>query len=557
MEESKKYKIVIISDVHGKWGRVTVPPCDLLISCGDFSFKGEPHMIKDFHKWLNKQPAKHIISGLANHECLDKDTELLTKRGWIKYTDIQKEDKVLSINSNNKSTWTNIDNIIVKKSKYIYEYKKGNIDLAITENHRIPYYFYYSYKKELSDLKYATYKNLPYQIKLISSIKNGNYEYDIKDDEIRLLSWVLTDGSCTKSSGAFYIYQSKVEGIEKIKTILENLGCQYKLNYRHREIKEICGKAIKTQLPQGVFTLHKEHTSILSRFIGRGKVINKEPFNKFSSRQIKILLTSMMDGDGSWCKTRYTAGALNGKKEFLDWVQTLAVQAGIRSSLVNYRDNDWRLNLAFSVNTVIAINLKEKLVKKEYNDIVWCIQTKYTNFMVRRGGKAYFTGNCWVEQNFEEAKALAVEQCPRVNFIDEGLLEIEGLKIWYSAITPFFHNWAYNRFRGPDIRKHWSKIPENTDILITHGPPYGILDVVSDGSRQGCQDLLDRVKELKNLKGHFFGHLHENSGILEQDGITFVNAAICNDAYKPVFNAKVLELTINKDKTYKVDIIQK
>lgn len=61
-------KIVAISDVHGKWDKLNISECDLLISVGDYSFRGETHMIIDFHKWLNKQPATHIISIQGNHE---------------------------------------------------------------------------------------------------------------------------------------------------------------------------------------------------------------------------------------------------------------------------------------------------------------------------------------------------------------------------------------------------------------------------------------------------------------------------------------------------------
>ncbi|MBC7410804.1 MAG: metallophosphoesterase, partial [Arcicella sp.] len=63
---------------------------------------------------------------------------------------------------------------------------------------------------------------------------------------------------------------------------------------------------------------------------------------------------------------------------------------------------------------------------------------------------------------------------------DSGIL-IEGLHIWGSPIQPWFYDWAFNRKRGKDIRKHWDLIPTNTDILITHGPPFGILDATERG----------------------------------------------------------------------------
>src|ERR1035437_242775 len=61
-------KIVAISDTHCKWNKLVIPECDILISAGDYSFRGEPHVVKDFHQWLDKQPAKHIISVQGNHE---------------------------------------------------------------------------------------------------------------------------------------------------------------------------------------------------------------------------------------------------------------------------------------------------------------------------------------------------------------------------------------------------------------------------------------------------------------------------------------------------------
>ncbi|MFN0204333.1 MAG: metallophosphatase domain-containing protein, partial [Bacteroidia bacterium] len=85
-----------------------------------------------------------------------------------------------------------------------------------------------------------------------------------------------------------------------------------------------------------------------------------------------------------------------------------------------------------------------------------------------------------------------------VIYLNDSGCEIEGIRIWGSPIQPWFFDWAFNRKRGEEIRKHWALIPENTDILITHGPPYGILDkVVRDNSPVGCRDLLKKVQEIQ------------------------------------------------------------
>src|ERR1700722_16407724 len=61
-------KICAISDVHNKYQNLIIPECDILISCGDYSFRGEPKEVKDFHTWFNYQPGKYKISVQGNHE---------------------------------------------------------------------------------------------------------------------------------------------------------------------------------------------------------------------------------------------------------------------------------------------------------------------------------------------------------------------------------------------------------------------------------------------------------------------------------------------------------
>lgn len=145
----------------------------------------------------------------------------------------------------------------------------------------------------------------------------------------------------------------------------------------------------------------------------------------------------------------------------------------------------------------------------------------------------------WVESNFPLAKEIAEKACPRVKFIDEGPLEIEGIKIWCSAVQPEFYNWAWNVPRGEQIRKHWDRIPAGIELLVTHGPPYGILDTAyDDGEHLGCEQLNIAVCALYKLKLHIFGHIHGGSGIKKYEfpmhETTFVNASICNEQYKPV-----------------------
>ena len=63
-----------------------------------------------------------------------------------------------------------------------------------------------------------------------------------------------------------------------------------------------------------------------------------------------------------------------------------------------------------------------------------------------------------------------------VIYLNDSGVTVEGIRIWGSPIQPWFYDWAFNRQRGAEIKKHWDLIPENTDILMTHGPAFGIHD---------------------------------------------------------------------------------
>jgi len=101
---------------------------------------------------------------------------------------------------------------------------------------------------------------------------------------------------------------------------------------------------------------------------------------------------------------------------------------------------------------------------------------------------------------------------PSITYLEDNSIIIDGIKIYGSPWQPRFHNWAFNVNRGWDIAQKWEKIPQDTDILITHGPLHGILDNTYAGQRVGCEDLYNRVMEVKP-KVHCYGHIHFDYGM--------------------------------------------
>lgn len=117
----------------------------------------------------------------------------------------------------------------------------------------------------------------------------------------------------------------------------------------------------------------------------------------------------------------------------------------------------------------------------------------------------------------------------------------KGVKFYGSPWTPMFNNWAFMQ-NDDELAQVWNKIPEDTDVLITHGPPKSILDRNQEGELCGSETLYNRVKRLDKLKAHVFGHIHEGYGQVKIDTTTFYNCSILNRAYQIQNKPTIIEL---------------
>ena len=134
-----------------------------------------------------------------------------------------------------------------------------------------------------------------------------------------------------------------------------------------------------------------------------------------------------------------------------------------------------------------------------------------------------------------------LEKYPDITYLEDsvcGYLNEEGteaVKIYGSPWQPEFHNWAFNLPRmGWELKLKWEQIPDDTDILVTHGPPYGILDkAYGNPMPLGCELLAEEVVK-KKPKIHVFGHIHGGYGYKYVDGTNYINAAILNDDYEMI-----------------------
>lgn len=124
---------------------------------------------------------------------------------------------------------------------------------------------------------------------------------------------------------------------------------------------------------------------------------------------------------------------------------------------------------------------------------------------------------------------------------DEGA-EITERRFRGSPWQPRFRDWGFDLDRGPELAARWARIPRETDVLVTHGPPHGVLDRVARGGRAvGCEDLAARLGRL-DVSLHVFGYIHEAAGSsVDGAGRVAVNASACTLALRPTNAPLVLD----------------
>jgi len=134
-----------------------------------------------------------------------------------------------------------------------------------------------------------------------------------------------------------------------------------------------------------------------------------------------------------------------------------------------------------------------------------------------------------------ELERIGKEECKRLLtnciYLENEFIEVGGFKIFGSPFSPEFNRWSFMRYDN-DLKEIWATIPLETEILITHCPPFGILDqVLPRDDSQGSRTLKDRVKDVHPYL-HLFGHIHEGFGQYTDGKTDYYNCSVLDEQYK-------------------------
>lgn len=183
--------------------------------------------------------------------------------------------------------------------------------------------------------------------------------------------------------------------------------------------------------------------------------------------------------------------------------------------------------------------------------LMWLESQLYTT-------KLFIAGN---HDHLLEQKPELIEKIlklfPNIIYLQDSEVTIDGIKFYGAPWIPTNREgkaFSYLRTDHTSADSHWAKIPDDTDVLITHGPAYNKLDKIMRPIRKdqtklnlGCPELGERIKDV-NPQLHICGHIHSSQGILDvsEPTTTYINAASLGEDYQYSNKRRYIEWEILK-----------
>jgi len=413
--------------------------------------------------------------------CVDEETEILTKRGFVFQDDLQLHDKIITLDKTGTVQWSELDEIFRKEVDMdCLEFNARNFNALVTPNHR---WLLQPYRGAGEMFFRETEEMIGRYARIPKTLEHDGATHKIKrykDWYVELLAWIFSEGYYCKQKNkndySVIISQSELENpqwCDEIRGIFRKAKIEWK-EYNYSGIIQFrfayrLGEKIKRIFP------------------------TKEPsiefINELTRSQCKLFVDTFAKGDG-WCDSSGTWAITQKSKQTTEALCVAAVLAGYAPS-IQYptKARDWHTIRMTQFKTVETAELKP--VIKRYKGIIWCPSTKYGTFYARRKGRCYWTGNTLptdadvkVMVGGKFNRIIAMNQCMLDDVADKD--SVEQKKVGESMIY----------FRGTWTKKAAMMIP--SDRLMHDEKDTSKLDVVADYQA--------RLQHSKFKQTHTFSH---------------------------------------------------
>lgn len=386
-----------------RWNSI-VKPEDTVFHIGDFVFYGG----KEAPEGITKaQEIQNMLNGTVihlqgNHDCFSKDTRLLTIEGWKNYNEVKKGELIPTVNLIKQYVeYKPIKQVIINSVNKGYGFKSRSSEGLFSDNHR-HLVMGFNWGKCGKKYKIKTSKDLWSNKSgnvLIDSFKSKNLDYNITDDELKLLGWIYTDGSIGRGSApnsifrCINIWQSKPKYVKEIDALLQRLGLKHSKikGKKRKKVKIICGKKIKSSLRGYVYYIYAEYAR---KFLKKIKIDAKYEIPSWlyqiSDRQMEVLINEMVKGDGTFMQSG--SRVIWGQKFFLDKILGLCITHGRSANVVETKRKDYYLCVHKQNSGVKYISPKNRYII-DYNDIMWDVNVENHLIFTELNGKPLITGN--------------------------------------------------------------------------------------------------------------------------------------------------------------------
>ncbi len=343
----------------------------------------------------------------AHQFCLSEDTELLTSKGWMRYTQVRKGDKAFSYNTReNRLELNQIKKILIREhtGDLVKLFNEDSIDSLVTGDHRVLCCTRTTGKDrkwKWSGPKFIPAKCSPSGMKVpVAAPMHSNSKCDLDTDLIKVFGWIITDGTLHSFRGrhSYYeIFQSKVKGkiLNEMKEVITRRFSEARIHSRERADRFLNSRRIKSSEEFIFYLGAKASREIRPWLVDQTHRIPRKFLEKASYSQLKILFDALVQGDGHVQTTKnnykYVMFYAGKNTELADDFQELCAKLGF-SAVIKKVPSNGQTKVLVSFKRKFAYIRKTK--KEFFSGKVWDITIKHGAFVARRNGKVFITGNC-------------------------------------------------------------------------------------------------------------------------------------------------------------------